>query len=105
MSTRASAARYARALLDVATKESLADKAGDDLAAFLDLLKRTPELESALTHPTVPVAGKRGVVQQLVAKLQPATPVGKLFLMLADRDRLALLPEIGEVYRERLTEQ
>jgi len=104
MSTRASAARYARALLDVTIKESQPEQAEQDLTAFLDLLARHPELQRALTHPTVAVAAKRAVVQQLVDRLTPSAPTGKLLLMLADRDRLALLPELLDVYRERLTE-
>jgi F-type H+-transporting ATPase subunit delta len=52
----------------------------------------------------VAAAGKRAVVQQLVDRLKPTTPAGKLLLLLADRDRLALLPDLLEVYRERLME-
>ena len=37
MSMRASAARYAKALLDVAIKESDPDRAEEELAAFVDL--------------------------------------------------------------------
>jgi F-type H+-transporting ATPase subunit delta len=104
MSTRASAARYARALLDVAIKESNPEQAEQELAAFVDLLQQHPELQRALTHPAVAAAGKRAVVQQLVDRLKPATPTGKLLLMLADRDRLVLLPELLEIYRDRLME-
>jgi F-type H+-transporting ATPase subunit delta len=104
MSTRASAARYARALLDVAIKESSPEQAEQELSAFLDLLRSHPELQQALTHPAVAAAGKRAVVQQVLDRLKPVTPAGKLLLLLADRDRLALLPDLVEVYRERLTE-
>lgn len=102
--TRASAGRYARALLDVAVNESHPEQAERELAAFLDLFERHADLQKALTHPTVPVAGKRAVVQQLLDRLKPTSPAGKLLLLLADRDRLALLPELVEVYRDRLTE-
>lgn len=104
MSTRASAARYAKALFDVAIKESNPEQAERELAAFLDLLRRHPDLQKALTHPAVAAAGKRAVVQEVLSRLQPVTPVGKLLLMLADRDRLALVPELLDVYRERLNE-
>ena len=104
MSTRASAARYARALLDVAIKESNPEQAERELTAFIDLLQRHPDLQKALTHPAVGAAGKRAVVQQLVDRLKPSPPAGKLLLLLADRDRLALLPDLLEVYRERLME-
>jgi F-type H+-transporting ATPase subunit delta len=104
MSTRASATRYARALLDVAVKESNPELAERELAAFLDLLQHHPDLQKALTHPAVPAAGKRAVVQQLLDRLKPGSPAGKLLLLLAERDRLALAPELLDVYRERLNE-
>ena len=104
MSTRASAARYARALLDVTLKESTPEQAEQELATFVDLLQAHPELQNALVHPTVPAASKRAVVQQVLDRMKPKSPAGKVLLLLADRDRLALLQELLEVYRERLRE-
>ena len=102
MSKRTSAARYARALLDVAVSESTEDRAGRDLATFADLVRANPELQRTLANPVVAAADKRAVVQQLVDRLQPVAPVGKLLLLLASRGRLTLLPDVVDVYRERL---
>jgi F-type H+-transporting ATPase subunit delta len=104
MSMRASAARYARALLDVANKESDPERAEQELAAFVDLVHTNPVLERALANPVVSAADKRAIVQQILERLKPTTPVGKLLLLLASRGRLALLPDLLEVYRERLME-
>jgi F-type H+-transporting ATPase subunit delta len=102
MSVRSSASRYARALLDVAIKESNPEHAEQELAAFVDLLTGHRDLEKALTNPAVPVTAKRAVVEDLVTRQDPSRPVAKLLLMLADRDRLLLLPALLAVYRERL---
>lgn len=104
MSMRASAARYARALLDVANKESDPERAEQELAAFVDLVRANPDLERALANPVVSAADKRAIVQQILERLTPTTPVGKLLLLLASRGRLALLPDLLDVYRERLME-
>jgi len=104
MSMRASAARYARALLDVANKESDPEGAEQELAAFVDLVRTNPDLERTLANPVVSAADKRAIVQQILEHLEPATPAGKLVLLLASRGRLALLPELLGVYRERLME-
>lgn len=104
MSMRASAARYARALLDVAKKESDPERAEQELAAFVDLVRTNPDLERTLANPVVSAADKRAIVQQILERLKPTTPVGKLVLLLASRGRLALLPELLGVYRERLME-
>ena len=102
MSMRSSAARYAKALLDVAIKESDPTRAEQELAAFVDLVAQHPDLQRALANPVVSAADKRAVVQQILDRLMPTTPVGKLVLLLASRGRLALLPDLLDVYRERL---
>jgi F-type H+-transporting ATPase subunit delta len=102
MSTRGSATRYARALLDVAIKESIAERAERDLTSFGDLVAQHPQLERALTHPAIPTARKRALTEDLTSRLELSTPVAKLLRMLAERDRLSLVPDLVEVYRERL---
>jgi F-type H+-transporting ATPase subunit delta len=102
MTSRGVAARYARALLDVAIAESLADRAGRDLEAFAAVVNQHPPLRQALTHPTVPAARKRALAEQIATRLEVSTPVRKLLALLAERDRMALLPELLANYQERL---
>jgi F-type H+-transporting ATPase subunit delta len=104
MSTRASAARYASALFDVATKEANPEQAEQELTAFADLLHAHAELQKVLLNPAVPAASKRAVMAQLLDRQQPSSPVRKLLLLLADRDRLELVPDLVDVYRARLLE-
>jgi F-type H+-transporting ATPase subunit delta len=102
VSARGSAARYARALLDVGVKDRSAERIEQELASVDELLTRHPDLWRVLTNPAVPVAAKRGVIQDLVKRVAMSGPVGRLLQMLADRDRLVLLPDLLAVYRERL---
>jgi F-type H+-transporting ATPase subunit delta len=104
MSMRASAARYAKALLDVTIAEGDPALAEQQLSAFAALLDQHANLQAALTNPAVPAAGKRAVVQQLIDRQAPSAPVGKVLLLLADRDKLSMLPDLLAVYRERLME-
>src|SRR5688500_20245434 len=100
MSTRASAARYARALFDIAIKESNPEQAEKELDAFAALLQSHADLQKALTNPAIPAANKRAVVEQLMDRLQPSSPVRKVPLLLAERDRLELFPDMLDVYRQ-----
>ena len=103
MSLRASAARYARALLDVVVAEKgNPERVEQELASIADLIATHPELQRVLTDPAIPVTGKRGVMKELTARVNAAAPVAKLMLLLAERDRLVLLPDLVAVYRERL---
>jgi F-type H+-transporting ATPase subunit delta len=104
MPSRASAARYARALFDVALKESDPVQIERDLTSFAGLMSSNVELHAALTNPAVPVSAKRRIVEALGTRLNAAPPARKLLLLLADRDRLAIVPDLLAVYRERLME-
>ena len=104
MPSRAAAARYARALFDVALKESDPVRVERDLGAFAGLLSSNAELHGALTNPAVQVSAKRHIVDALASRLDAVPPVRKLLLLLADRDRLGIVPDLVAVYRERLME-
>jgi len=104
MTTRTSATRYARALLDVLLKESSVDQGARDLVQVSALLEQFPELPRAFTNPAIPAARKHALIKELLPKLALSVPVGKLLLMLADRDRLVLLPDLITVFQERYEE-
>jgi F-type H+-transporting ATPase subunit delta len=101
----ASAVRYARALFDVALKESDPGLIEQELSSITTLVKEHAELQNALESPGVPPHAKKAVVQALVERAQFAPPVGKLLVMLAERDRLTLLAEVLEAFRAKLREQ
>jgi len=103
MTSRASATRYARALFDVAhaERQDLA-QIDRELMAVAALLRENAALRRALSHPAIPASRKRAVVEHLLS-LSPVHPVlSRLLLLLADRDRFVLLPELAEAYRSRL---
>jgi F-type H+-transporting ATPase subunit delta len=102
MTSRTSANRYARALLDVAVKEADPQVVEGELAAVTETFTGHADLWQVLTNPAVPSPKKRAVVHDLLARLGAGPVVGKLTLLLAERDRLQLLPELLEAYRSRL---
>lgn len=104
MTSRASAIRYARALFDIALAEGVdVQQVERDLSAFVQLVNGNEMLQRALTHPAVPAPRKRAVIEQLLARARGiAPPLAKLLLLLGERNRLVLLPELAEAYRSRL---
>ena len=103
MTNKTAAIRYARALLDVAVKEK-ADlgQIENELSQFADLFKQYPLLEKVLLNPAVPVPRKRAAVTDLLAKAKFTPIVTKLLALLADRDRLVLVPDLFAAYSDRL---
>lgn len=105
MTSRGASIRYARALFDVAQKEADIQQVGREWSAFAGLMTGHEVLSRTLSNPAIPAARKRAVVEQLLARGGSVTPVvSKLLLLLADRDRLALVPEIATAYEARLME-
>ena len=102
MSIRGSAARYARALFDVAVSEGGLDEIERCLTELASLVDGHAELQVTLRNPAVATSVKRGVIEALVERLGPPAPLSKLLGMLADRDRLNLLSAVAAAYRERL---
>ena len=103
MTNKTAATRYARALLDVAVQEKAdVDVIERDLASFVQLFAQYPALEKVMLNPAVPVPRKRAAVVELTKAARPATTVAKLLTLLAERDRLALLPDLLAAYRDRL---
>ena len=105
MTTRTAAVRYARALFDVALKEQGNLPAIEaELASFADLFTAHPELAKVLLNPAVPAPRKRAAVVELTRRAGASPVLAKLLILLAERDRLVLLPDLVAAYRERLAD-
>lgn len=102
MSTRTSAARYARALFDVALQESDIEQVDRDLTAATAAIREHAELRQLLANPRVPEAARLNVISGVAAELGVVQPVARLLALIADRDIVDLLPDIASVYRARL---
>jgi F-type H+-transporting ATPase subunit delta len=101
MTNRAAAARFARALFDVA-RESDPETTGRELNGFVNLVGSNPELLRTLTSAALPASIKQKIVAELL-KLNPlGGPLGRILVLLAERDQLALVPLIAEAYQQRL---
>jgi len=86
--------RYAEAILDLATSE----KAVDAYRASLDSLAAglSPQSIRALRNPSVPVRQRLAAVTA-ATKGHPKA-IGSLLLLLEQRDRIALLPDIARAF-------
>ncbi len=103
MTNRTVAARYARALFDVSVKDRDPRQVDAELAGFSALVDGHETLRRLLLSPVLPTARKRAIVAELLVRLgEVLPPVSKLVMLLAERDRFGLLPDILRSYRARL---
>jgi F-type H+-transporting ATPase subunit delta len=106
MTSRTAATRYARALLDVATKESAdLDTIARELNEFVAFLQQQPALEGLLLNPAIPAPRKRAAMEQITARSGASPIVSKLLVLLADRDRLQLLKDVSVTYGDLLADR
>ena len=105
MTNRTAATRYARALVDVAVKEKAdLDQIERELASVVDLFTEHKALAHVLLNPVVPAPRKRAAMDALTSRAKVLPMIAKLLSLLAERDRLVLLPDMLSAYRDRLLE-
>jgi F-type H+-transporting ATPase subunit delta len=105
MTNRTAANRYARALLDVALKETVdLTQLDAELAAIVDLFEQNQTLQKVLLNPAVPAPRKRSAVAEIASQAALSDVLRKLLILLAERDRLIILPEMLAAFRDRLME-
>ncbi len=103
MSVAAVARRYAKALFDVAQSAGSLDAARHEVAGVAHAWRNTPEFRSALENPALGTEALRTLVTSLAAKLKLSEPVTRIFALLAERRRLAALPDLSAQF-DRLIE-
>ncbi len=98
------ARRYAKALFAVAQKggDSDLDAFGNDLAGLADVFVTAPEALGFFKNPTFGAAEKKAVLGEFMGKLSVKPTVKNFCDLLADKDRLPVLPAIAEVYKKML---
>lgn len=96
--------RYAEALLASAQAPDEADAFGEALAEYAGVFEQSEELRAFLLCKTFPAEAKKDALKKL-AKPAPPQRLLNLLYLLADRDRLALLPGIAEDYHRLKAEK
>ena len=105
MTPGAAASRYARALFDVVLKEgndAAVERVQGELQPLADLFARE-QLAHIFGNPGIPASRKKALAQALIDRAGQVTPpLAKLIVILAEKDRLTLLPGIARAYVERV---
>jgi F-type H+-transporting ATPase subunit delta len=105
MSRKTAGAREARALLEVASRESDPDRVGAELDVIAEAMRTQPEVQALLLTPGVTVARKVQALQVVASSLGLTPLVSKLLVVFAERASLRLVPDLAAAYRARLLER
>jgi F-type H+-transporting ATPase subunit delta len=103
MINSSAASLYARALLEASQSDSDLERVERELSAFVALTASHQNLAMSFVNPGIPLSRKRALMMALLPWLGEILPVTRrLLVLLANRDRLSILGEIANVYRDRL---
>ena len=98
MSTNAIAKRYAKALVQIGSEAGTVDGFNGELTRFSSLLSQNGELTAVFANPAYGIGAKSEIMKELVAKLQISPMVSNLLMLLLERGRISVLPQIAENY-------
>jgi F-type H+-transporting ATPase subunit delta len=101
-------ARYARALVDLATKPSpeiTGERAAAELRAFEGVWEQSAELRNILLSPAVSAARKRAVVGALAGNLGISRIVRNFLYVVIDHRRIAEVAAMRAAFEEMLDER
>jgi F-type H+-transporting ATPase subunit delta len=96
--------RYAKALMMLGQDDGKYKEYGDELTGFAQLLEREPELKHALLNPIHGLEERRKLLLHVAEVLQLSPMVGNFLKLLFDKNRLAALPGIAQVYQQLVDE-
>jgi F-type H+-transporting ATPase subunit delta len=98
LSTNAIAKRYAKALVQLGSEAGTVEGFNGELARFSKLLSGNAEVSSILGNPAYGIESKSAILKELVAKLNLSPMISNLLMLLLERGRLSVLPQIAQNY-------
>ena len=105
MINNAIARRYAKALVQLSSESNLIDRFSQELKAVDRLFAAHAELRAALGNPAFTVEQKKSIMKDLIIRLSCSELVGNFLLLLVDKNRVILLPQIVKTYEQLADEQ
>lgn len=94
--------RYARALVDVALENNIAETVRTELSEFATLVVDSADLRNFLASPAIPRAQKSALIGQIAGRMGASETLKNFLLVLADNRRTGELNEIVVAYTEQL---
>lgn len=98
MSTNAIAKRYAKALVQIGSEAGSVDGFNGELSRFSTLLTDNRELSAVFANPAYGIEEKKEILKDTVAKLAVSPMISNLLMLLLERGRISVLPQIAQSY-------
>jgi F-type H+-transporting ATPase subunit delta len=99
------ARRYAKALVQLGSENNLIDRFSQELKVVEGLVAGNAELRAAFGNPAFTAEQKKQIMKALVARLGCSELVSNFLLLLVNKNRVAFLSQIAEIYGRLADEQ
>ncbi|BDG37703.1 F0F1 ATP synthase subunit delta [Saccharococcus caldoxylosilyticus] len=96
------AKRYALALFQIALEKQLLDQLEEEIRAVRQALAENEQFFSLLTYPKLSLEKKKALLQETFAAV--STPLRNTLLLLLERHRIDIVPELAEQFIELVNE-
>ncbi|MDQ5986065.1 MAG: ATP synthase subunit delta [Syntrophus sp. SKADARSKE-3] len=98
------AKRYARAFFEIAVEEKQLENYYRELSGFSSIVEGNEDLRGFLANPIFDQMEKKSVVESIMAKTNISGVTANFLKLLADKQRIVILADIVESYREMMDE-
>jgi F-type H+-transporting ATPase subunit delta len=99
MANETVAKRYARALFEIARDERALERFEEELARVADAVAASRELREVLLNPVFDPEMRRRVLREVAGRLGTSPLVTNFVMILLDKRKLGVLPDIVRVFR------
>ncbi len=96
--------RYAVAMIELAQKYDMLDTINSDLYLIKDIINSSGELQGFIAHPLIIAEEKKDALRKIFAESISGYSLN-LISLLADKNRLFILPFIADYYNKLLCEK
>ena len=98
------AKRYARAFFEIADEAKQLENYFGELNGFSSIVEGNADLKEFLANPIFDQAEKKSVVESILQKTNISGITANFLKLLADKQRIVILKDIVEAYREMMDE-
>jgi F-type H+-transporting ATPase subunit delta len=96
--------RYARAFFEIANDEKQIEPYYNELNQFASIVSQNKSLKDFLANPVFEQAGKKIVVDNIIAKMKLSNMTVSFLRLLVDKKRIDILGDIVICYRQLMDE-
>lgn len=102
---RVIAKRYAKALVELAEGQNLAENAKQDLVAFIQAMDGQPAVERLFRNPAITPEDKKAVIREIAQRLGLKPLTTRFMEFLAENNRVRYIRDVQQAYEDLLAER